>query len=83
MILQEQYFPHTSATSVSKSGIQMIKIIEESVVGSLPPDYLAKIKNHESLSEEEEEEVVIRGGLFKRLVPQNLRLYLLHFRHEY
>lgn len=70
-VLIDRYFPHSTSISGNENGFKMIETIEASMVNepSSPP-YLLKIKRNESLSEEEKEEIVIRGGLFKRLIPK-------------
>lgn len=66
-----RYFPHSAISSVGEKGLKMIELVESNMVKEpSQPEYLSKLKSQESLSEEEEEDVVIRGGLFKRLIPR-------------
>ncbi len=70
-VLIDRYFPHSTTISGNENGFKMIEAIEATMVNEpSQPEYLAKIRRNEPLSEEEKEEIVIRGGLFKRLIPK-------------
>jgi putative restriction endonuclease len=72
-VIIEKYFPKSVFTNNSDEGLQIIENIRKQIVEEDKIEYKTKIQTLKSTLDREsfEEEIVLRGSVFKREVPKN------------
>lgn len=72
-IILEKYFPKFTSTNYSNHGLDIVEGIRKQIVEEDKTEYLAKINILKTKLTREafEEEIILRGSIFKREVPKN------------
>ncbi len=72
-IILEKYFKNSSIVSNSEEGLKIIEEIRNQIVDEDKAEYLSTIKKLKLKLDKEafEEEIILRGSIFKREVPKN------------
>jgi putative restriction endonuclease len=72
-VILEKYFPNATFSNNSNEGLAIIENIRKQIVEESNVEYKTKIQFLKSTLDKEtfEEEIILRGSLFKREVPKN------------